>query len=163
MRKIICIVLLLLTIGRVNGQTTVKSAIAAYSADRLMKRVAGNDTLYIINFWATWCAPCVKELPVFDSLQLYYKGKPVKIMLVSLDFKESYPKKLAAYITKRHLLPEVVWFNETDANTFIPKIDNSWSGSIPATLIINKTQSFRQFIEGTVHFDEIKKIADSKL
>src|SRR5688572_8573581 len=98
--------------------------IPSYSADRLMARVANPDTTYIINFWASWCGPCVAELPQFAELQKYYSTEKVKVLLVSLDFPDSYPAKLTAYVSRKKLKPEVVWFNETDANEFIPKIDN---------------------------------------
>ncbi|MEL6356336.1 MAG: thioredoxin domain-containing protein, partial [Bacteroidota bacterium] len=46
-----------------------------------------NDTTYIVNFWATWCKPCVEELPHFQELNEKYAGQPLRIVLVSLDFK----------------------------------------------------------------------------
>jgi len=132
--------------------------IPSYNTGKLTERFSGNDTVYIINFWATWCIPCVKELPEFDRLETYYSGKPVKILLVSFDFKESYPDKLDAFVKKRKLLPEVVWFNETNANEFIPKIENKWSGAVPATLIIDNRKKTRHFIEDTITFERIKEL-----
>jgi thiol-disulfide isomerase/thioredoxin len=138
-------------------------SVKAYTADQLMRRASARDTVYIINFWATWCVPCVHELPEFDALQAIYKSKPVKIIMASFDFKESYPDKIAEFIEKKNLTPEVVWFNETDANTFIPKVDSSWLGSIPSTLILNKATRFRQFIEGTITSAQVSAIVDKQL
>ena len=137
--------------------------IPSYSADALMKRASSKDTIYVINFWATWCVPCVKELPAFDTLQARYQGKPVKVLLVSFDFKESYPQKIIGFINKKKVQPEVVWFNETNANEFIPKIDNSWSGSLPATLIIQPSKNFRSFTEGIITTGKVSAIVDKQL
>lgn len=143
--------------------TTQAQNIPSYTADQLMQHATSKDTVYIINFWATWCDPCVAELPNFNTLYDKYAGKPVKIILASLDFPESYPLKLATFVHRKGLEPQVVWFNETDANVFIPKIDNSWQGSIPATLILQPAKSFRKFIEGTITADEVGGIVDKQL
>jgi thiol-disulfide isomerase/thioredoxin len=132
--------------------------IPAYSADKLMLRASNKDTTYIINFWASWCGPCVAELPQFAELKNYYAKEKVKVILVSFDFPDAYPAKLTAYVAKKKIAPEVVWFNETNANEFIPKIDNAWSGSLPGTLIVNKRTGYKLFMEKPVTADEIKEI-----
>src|SRR4051812_11263263 len=74
----------------------------------LEKRIKNNsDTTYIINFWATWCAPCIKELPDFDSINVAYKQKKVKVILVSMDFKEDLETKLLPFMKKRKIKSEV--------------------------------------------------------
>ncbi|MDR3680931.1 MAG: TlpA disulfide reductase family protein [Flavipsychrobacter sp.] len=158
MKKLLFFTSILFSFCLTNAQS-----IKSYTADQLMLRASAKDTVYIINFWATWCAPCCAELPQFDALQALYTGKPVKIIMASFDFKESYPDKIAAFVEKRKLKPEVVWFNETNANTFIPKIDSSWLGSIPSTLILNRTTGFRQFIEGTITSGQIGEIVNKQL
>ena len=60
-----------------------------------------NDTTYVINFWATWCGPCVKEMPYIDSLNDHYKGQKVKVILVSLDFKKQIESRLIPYLNKK--------------------------------------------------------------
>lgn len=137
--------------------------IPAYSAEDIIAHTSNKDTLYIINFWATWCAPCVHELPEFNKLQAYYAGKPVKILLVSLDFKEDYPYRLAGFLQRKKPEPQVAWLADSDPNNFIPKIDNTWQGSIPATIIVHPGRHFKQFIEGTITEKQIRNIADPLL
>jgi thiol-disulfide isomerase/thioredoxin len=146
-------VLLALTIPAVYAQH-----IPAYTADKLMARASNKDTTYIINFWATWCGPCVAELPQFTKLQEHYAKDKVKVILVSLDFPDAYPAKLTAYVAKKKLQPEVVWFSESNANEFIPKIDNSWTGSLPGTMIVNKRQDYKLFLEKPITAEEIRQI-----
>lgn len=135
----------------------------SYKVEDLVKRVSNKDTVYVVNFWATWCVPCVKELPEFNKIYEQYQGKPVKVLMVSLDFKESYPAKLEGFISKKKLEPEVIWFNETNANIFIPKIDNSWSGSIPATWIVNAAKEYSTFNEGIVTAAQLSSIIERQL
>ena len=137
--------------------------IPAYSAEDIIAHTSNKDTLYIINFWATWCSPCVHELPEFNALQKHYAGMPVKVLLISLDFKEDYPAKLAVFLQRKNITPDVAWLSDTDPNTFIPKIDNSWQGSIPATVIVHPGKNFKKFIEGTITERQISRIVDPLL
>lgn len=158
MKKTIISCILLLWGVYANAQQ-----IPAFSADQVIRYTSSKDTLYIINFWATWCAPCVAELPEFDAIKKRYATQPVKVLLVSLDFKEDYPYKLARFIERKRLTPEVVWLSETNPNVFIPKIETSWQGSIPATVIVHPGKGYKQFIEGSISERQISKIADKVL
>lgn len=101
----------------------------------------------IVNMWATFCKPCVAELPSFIKITEQYKKNNVKLLLVSLDLPSFYPKKIQAFATKHNFNTNIVWLEETDADYFCPKIDKSWSGSIPATLIVNTKTGYRKFVE----------------
>lgn len=131
--------------------------IPAMGMDEIIKSNASKDTLYIVNLWATWCVPCVQELPVFNKLYKEYAGQPVKVLLVSLDFKEDYPMKLATFLERKRILPPVVWLSDTNPNDFVPKVDKAWEGSIPATLIIHPGKGYKKFIEGQVTEREVEK------
>jgi thiol-disulfide isomerase/thioredoxin len=89
----------------------------------------------IINFWATWCVPCVKELPFFEEYA--NANSNVQVLLVSLDFAEDIHSKLPAFIKKRGISSEVVVLDDPNANAWIDKVDPNWSGAIPFTIIFN--------------------------
>lgn len=93
-----------------------------------------NDTLYVVNFWATWCKPCVEELPYFEQAAARLAHRPVQVLLVSLDGlrQKSNAEKLLAdrYPHCRGLL-----LHEPKPNYWINAIDSTWSGAIPATLL----------------------------
>lgn len=163
MKGYMSVLLVFVLMSFVYERATAQS-INAYKAEELMKRLNdGRDTFYIVNFWATWCGPCIKELPEFEELADRYKGKPVKVLLVSLDFKEDYPDKIEKFIKKKKLPHEVAWLNETNANEFIPKISNAWQGSIPATLLYFKKRNYKNLFEGIVKSTQLSILIDKQL
>lgn len=123
----------------------------------LEKRIHNtSDTTYIVNFWATWCAPCVKELPDFDSVSTVYSNKKVKVILVSLDFKEDISTKLIPFVISKEIKSEVVLLDELNGDYFIPKVSEHWSGAIPATLIINNQKKINLFFEKKLNYEFLK-------
>ena len=106
-----------------------------------------SETPVIINFWATYCGPCIEEIPYFQELAKKYEEKGVKLILVSLDFEEAYPDKIRKFSIKRKFTAPIVWLDETDADYFCPKIDSSWTGVMPASLFVNNKTGFRSFYE----------------
>ena len=113
-----------------------------------------NDTTYVVNLWATWCVPCVEELPNFEKLNATYKDKKVKVLLVSIDFPKMAESKLLPFIKEKNLKSNVVLLNDPDANSWINKVDSTWSGAIPATVIYKKDK--RQFYEKSFTYDELE-------
>lgn len=114
-----------------------------------------SDTVFVVNFWATWCGPCVAELPHFEKLQEQNKDQKFKLLLVSLDNKNVVATKVTPFIQKKNLTAEVVVLAEKDPNKWVDKVDESWTGSIPATLIFNNSQ--KAFYEKQFEsFEELK-------
>lgn len=111
---------------------------------------ARNDTVYVVNFWATFCKPCNEEIPDFIRIVEKYKTKKVKLLLVSLDLPSYVPVKLRAFIKKNKYNTNHVWLNETNADRFCPMIDATWSGAIPATIIVNNSTGYKKFMEDQV-------------
>ena len=120
-----------------------------------------NDTTYLVNFWASWCTPCVEELPAFERIGEEYKDKSVKVILVSLDFPKQIESRLIPFIEKHQISSEVLVLNDPDANKWINRVNPGWSGTIPATLIYN--QQNRDFHEGSFTYNELKLIVEQKL
>jgi thiol-disulfide isomerase/thioredoxin len=109
---------------------------------------------YIINFWATWCAPCVKELPYFEKIKEEYADNNVEVLLVSLDFPKQVEKKLIPFINKKKLQSEVILLDDVNEDIWIKAIDESWSGAIPATIIYNNNN--RKFYEQSFDYETLE-------
>ena len=102
-----------------------------------------NSKPLVVNFWATWCAPCVKELPYFEKLN--QENPNVKVILVSLDFEKQVESKLIPFLKKKKIASTSIYLADKDYNSWLPKIDKNWSGSIPATVIFNQDKKI--FVE----------------
>lgn len=127
-------------------------------ADQLTRwKNAENDTVYVLNFWATWCAPCVAELPEFEKLNRKFVGRNVKVILVSTDFRRDVDKKVKPFVKRKKLQSQVVFINETNANDWINLVSTDWTGSIPATLVVNKKRSYERFFEKQLSYKELEK------
>lgn len=128
--------------------------VTVYKVDNLLKRIHNNsDTLYIVNFWATWCKPCVAELPDFEKINQEFKTKKVKVLLVSMDFKEDLSKKLKPFLQKNALTSEVVLLDELNGQEFIDKVSTKWGGAIPATLVTKQNNSVNEFFEKKLNYE----------
>lgn len=100
----------------------------------------------IVNFWATFCKPCIEEIPYFQKLVKKYEEEGIELLLVSLDLKDAYPK-IPSFAAKYKFNSKIVYLDETNADLFCPKIDEKWSGAIPASLMVNNKTGFRKFFE----------------
>ncbi|UXX79768.1 TlpA family protein disulfide reductase [Reichenbachiella carrageenanivorans] len=112
----------------------------------------------VINFWATWCRPCIKELPQFLDLYEKYNSENLELSLISFDFVEDLDSKLIPFLTKRNIKANVYLLDETDYNSFIDKVDPAWSGAIPATLMMTSKNTKRIFIEKEFTENELEKV-----
>jgi len=117
-----------------------------------------DDKIYVVNFWATWCAPCVKELPYFEKLTKNNPKEKLEVILVSLDFPNQLESRLEPFARKNQLQSTLLFLDEPNENEWIPKIDSNWSGSIPATIIYNKNE--RQFFEKAFTEQELNQIVN---
>ncbi len=112
-----------------------------------------NDTTYVINFWATWCSPCVKEIGYFEALHRKYAGNKVQVVLVSLDFPNQVDRRVVPFLEEKAITAPVRLVTELDYNSWIDQVDPSWSGALPATLILRKDK--RIFMEKELTEDEL--------
>jgi len=148
------VIILSLSFGFVCAQT-VKPLTINQLEDRINK---GGDTVYVVNFWATWCAPCIAELPYFEKLQSAYKNEPLKVLLVSLDMKSKLDKVVIPFVKRNNLQNEVFLLNEANEQEYIDRISKEWSGALPATLVYNMKKNIRNFYEQEFSFAELEKI-----
>jgi thiol-disulfide isomerase/thioredoxin len=115
------------------------------------------DHIKVINFWATWCAPCVKEMPLFEKLD--QEREDVKVTFVSMDLDlDPDPSKVYKFVTRKKLQSAVVILDAGNPDSWINAIEKSWSGAIPATIVINSKTGQRKFVEKELHEGDLEKL-----
>jgi len=152
MKKLFAITLLTFALNANSQEIKIKKI----KVTELESLIRASEGPLIINFWATFCIPCIEEIPHFQKLAAKYEKDGIKLLLVSLDMEDDF-KKIGPFVKKQKIATPVVWLDETNADYFIPKIDDKWSGAIPATLFINNKTGYRKFIEEQVEENELEK------
>ena len=117
-----------------------------------------SSPIQVINFWATWCAPCVKELPLFEKLNAE-NNESIKITLINLDFADKLDK-VRSFVDRKKMKSEILLLDEIDYNQWIDKVDKHWGGAIPATLVVNPKNGKRKFIERELEEGELEKLIE---
>jgi thiol-disulfide isomerase/thioredoxin len=151
-----CIVFILVFLGVNFAKAQNAEIIKLGQLQKILTQKSEN--IQVINFWATWCGPCVKELPLFEK---FNNAKPenVKITLVSLDLDlDPNPEKVYKFIERKKILSEVLILNEKNPNDWIEKIEKQWTGALPATIVINQKTGKRKFVEKELHDGDLEKL-----
>ncbi len=149
------LILFTFTFGVVKAQN-----VDVWAKDGLAARLnTQNDTVYVFNFWATWCKPCLEELPEFKAAQQHWSGKTVRFIYLSLDFMSKRESILLPYVAKSMNWAKVIQLDAGDPNHWIPWVDSTWSGAIPATLIWSAKG--RAFYEESLRAPQINSIVQS--
>ncbi len=155
--SILCLVLFLLC--NWTSVQAQESEIPILNFDELQAYLAQDsyDT-YVINFWATWCKPCVDELHYFEDLHNSYNSDKFKVLLVSLDFKKSMQTRLIPFVEYNKMNAPVVLLSDPNTNTWISQVAESWDGVIPATWILYKNKETEKIHIGA--YDSYQELLD---
>lgn len=127
---------------------------------QLKKELSSGSKVKVINFWATWCAPCVKEIPLFEKYRQEHDN--IDMLLVSMDYDlDPNPDKVKMFVQRKKLQSRVLILTEANPTEWIDQIDKDWSGALPATLVINPQTAKRKLIEGEIKEGELEKIIET--
>lgn len=128
-----------------------------WKVDDLKAAIAKAEGPTIFNFWATFCKPCIEEIPYFQELAKKYEASGVRLVLVSLDAPEEYPARIRTIAQKFKMTAPIAYLDESNADLFCPAVDEKWSGAIPASLFVNNKTGYRQFYEDQLTKEELAK------
>lgn len=150
-------VLTVMLVAMVYALPTRAQQVEIIKYPQLLQMINGDkdEDIIIYNFWATWCAPCVKEMPYFEKID---KEDGVQVRFISLDDVEKLESRVIPFLNKKNIQAKVYLLDETDYNAFIDKVDKRWSGAIPATVIVNNKLNTKEFYEKEFHEGELEKV-----
>jgi len=123
----------------------------------LKSAIKNADKPTIFNFWATFCLPCIEEVPYFQEMVKKYDSAGIRLVFVSVDPSENYPQKIKTTASKFNFKYPIKFLDETDADLFCPAVDKTWSGAIPASLFINNKTGYRKFFEEQLSKTQLEK------
>jgi thiol-disulfide isomerase/thioredoxin len=151
--------LLIISFSEVSGQKI--EYIKVPELEKILKNP--EDKLFVVNLWATWCAPCVAELPAFEKTAGEYDKSKVRFLMISLDFPNQIEKQLKPFLLKNKITLDVAVMMDVDYDSWIDKVDPQWQGTIPATLIFNNQDKIRYFHSGEISETELKGLINKFL
>jgi len=157
MYKVALLLMCLLRYGDVSSQNQPK-VIKWSELENIIN--IDNDTTYVLNFWATWCKPCIKKIPYFENLKSEFSTQKLEVILISLDFSDDLEKKVVPFLVENHIKNRVLLLDELNYDSWINKVDSGWQGSIPATFIFNNKKYIKKFYER--EFDQQQLITTIK-
>ena len=99
------------------------------------KKEGDKGKLRLINVWATWCAPCVAELPELVEMQRMYRQRGFELVTVSMDDPQK-KQDVLAFLKARHVSGTNYIFAGEDKDQLVASLDAEWKGPVPHTLIV---------------------------
>ncbi|MEA4984160.1 hypothetical protein SDC9_50196 [bioreactor metagenome] len=155
-------ILLLVAHAQENPTDTFKGVIKYEALEKITEKQ--DDVLYVVNFWATWCGPCVREIPDFMEVNNKLSSrKDFRMILVSVDDKDNLKSEVLPFLKDNKITADVYLLDDTKRmNYWMPKVDKSWTGSIPATVFYKNGEKLK-FVEKQLHKAELTTIIDQYL
>ena len=152
-KQVILLLSLILGLLAHNGYSQQVQVVKMEDLEKVMNRKG--DTTYVINFWASWCGPCLKELPFFEQLNTRFAHHKVKVIFVNLDVASKLEEKVKPLVKKNNIKSPVLLLDEPDQNSWINRIDQDWSGALPFTILLNNNRKKRKAFEQAFTKEEL--------
>lgn len=144
---------------KMNNEWSEKPVTLAEINDEGIKELLLNNStkLRLINIWATWCAPCVIELPDLIKLQRMYGNRDFEFVTLSADQPDKKDEALKLLQAKHAPVQNYIYSND-DRYRLIEQIDPEWNGSLPYSLLIEPGGKIVYKNNGIVDLPELKKV-----
>ncbi len=121
--------------------STAQAAVTVTPADAptLKKAIASQKGhVVLVNFWATWCGPCVAEFPAIVQISRQYRREGLSVIAVSADSRKDVAAKVVPFLVKQRVAFPVYLERSADPEDFINALDPSWQGDLPRTFIYDR-------------------------
>jgi peroxiredoxin len=127
---------------------------------RVLEQARGKDVV-VVNFWATWCPPCVKEMPVFVELYRTYASKGVRLVSVSVDHPDTLVDRVQPFV-KTHALPFPVYvLSDRSPDNVDKALGVDWGGAVPATFVFDAAGRLKKAWFEDITAREVRAVVES--
>ncbi len=131
--------------------------------DRLSTIAAESDDVVLLNFWATWCRPCLDEIPVFMELERTYRDRGFRFVAVSLDDAESMDGQVLPFMKKWFPEFESLISLEYDMDDIVSVVDGGWNEVLPTSYIFGRDGELAERLQGKYTADEFAARIEAQL
>ena len=126
-------------LGLLLTVTAAHAAVTPADAPALKKAIAAQKGhVVLVNFWATWCGPCVAEFPAIVKVSRQYKAQGLSVIAVSADSANSLHTKVEPFLAKQGATFPAYLEKSADPEDFINALDPTWQGDLPRTYIYDR-------------------------
>lgn len=147
---------------------SAKKTLAKMNAEKVELTMANVDTiknilknnsekLRLINFWATWCSPCVSEFPELIRINRNFRKRAFEMVTISLDTPEK-SNVVLKFLKQNYASTKNYQFNSDDKYDLIDVVDKDWPGSLPYTIIVKPGGEILYKKLGTIDPLEVRKV-----
>lgn len=119
--------------------------VKSINSEGLQRFIQECDHPVVVAFWATWCKPCLNEIPWLQEAVRKDSTGAIELVLVSMDLPTSYPKKLQQFIANKGYKATLFWLSYPVPGSFFDAIHARWDGAMPSSLWINNAIGYRNF------------------
>ena len=128
-----------LTITTPPANEPAKSPPRLVEANEVKELVAQQrGRVVLLNFWATWCPPCLVEFPEIVEIEKTYRERGLAVVSVSADSADRIESDLIPFLAKHAPEFPIYVMRTDDLDTFMQRIDPEWTGEVPATFFISR-------------------------
>jgi beta-lactamase regulating signal transducer with metallopeptidase domain/thiol-disulfide isomerase/thioredoxin len=120
------------------GATTEELVALLKPADFSRLKNEARGKVLVVNFWATWCPPCLEELPAFVRLDQEYRARGVQVVAISTDEKSQLKSTVIPFLKKQKAQFPAFLVEAATPQELIDVVDKNWSGNLPATFVFDK-------------------------
>lgn len=133
-------------------------AVQLASVDQLkeLRKNAGTDKLLLVNFWATWCAPCTAEFPAFQKMWMMYRKRPLDIVTFSINAPDE-ASMVEKFLKAQHAITKNLLLNSNDPADGVPAFGSGWNGGVPFTALISTNGDILYKTQGEIDALELER------